>query len=43
MIDNAVDMPIGLEILRLAGMVLGRRREITEVVLIPGNMQLLAN
>jgi hypothetical protein len=43
MVDDAVDMPIRLEILRLPGMVPGRRREITEVVLIPRNVQLLAN
>jgi hypothetical protein len=42
-IDNAVDMPIGLEILRLAGMVPGRCGEIAEVVLRPCNVQLFAN
>jgi hypothetical protein len=41
MIDNAVNMPIRLEFLRLASMVPGRRREVPEALLIAGNIESL--
>jgi len=41
MVDDAVDMPVRLKVLRLAGVVPGRRREVSKELLIAGDIESL--